>query len=96
MSWSQKVTNTSRALVLEEGVFTWKNSKRIAQSLYQSAKSSKTNYPYRSAMSMLSFYINRAGSQLSPTRKKILEKAKDELRKLNPKRYRSSKRSPKK
>lgn len=82
--WSQKVTQESRALVLEEGVFTWKNPKRIANSLMQSALKSKRRKgtPLQSAMSMLNFYINRSGKQLDKKQKAILEKAKDELRKL--------------
>ena len=82
--WSGKVTKTSVALDLDEGVFTWNNPKRIAQSLKNSAENStrrKTN-PFQSAMSMLNFYINRAGNNLKPERKKILEQAKIELRKL--------------
>jgi Protein of unknown function (DUF3175) len=82
--WSQKVTEESRALVLEEGVFTWKNPKRIAKSLQQSALQSKRRKgtPLQSAMSMLNFYINRAGKQLDPQQNEILEQAKIELRKL--------------
>ena len=70
--------------MLEEGVFTWKDPAQIARSLKKSADASKRrkSSPYRSAMSMLTFYINRAGEQLDPNQKKILEKAKDELRKL--------------
>lgn len=82
--WSQKVTEESRALVLEEGVFTWKDPAQIARSLKKSADASKRrkSSPYRSAMSMLTFYINRAGKQLDPDQRKILERAKDELRKI--------------
>ncbi len=82
--WSQEVTEHSNALDLEEGVFTWKDPRRIAQSLKESAEKSKRRKvaPFRSAMSMLTFYINRAGSQLSVTQKKRLEQAKDELRLL--------------
>lgn len=82
--WSQQVTEESDALVLEEGVFTWKDPKKIARSLQKSAERSKRrkSSPYRSAMSMLTFYINRAGGKLEPAQKKILERAKDELRKL--------------
>lgn len=82
--WSQKVTEESDALVVEEGVFTWKDPKKIAKSLQRSAESSKRrkSSPYRSAMSMLTFYINRAGGKLDPAQKKNLEQAKDELRKL--------------
>ena len=82
--WSQKVTEESRVLVLEEGVFTWKDPKKIAQSLKQSALKSKQRKgtPLQSAMSMLNFYINRAGKQLDKNQKEVLEQAKNELRKL--------------
>lgn len=82
--WSAKVTRESHALALEEGVFTWKNPKRIARSLMRSARASRQRKaePFRSAMSMLVFYINRAGSKLDPKQKAVLEQAKDELRKL--------------
>ena len=83
-NWSAKVTRDSHALDLEEGVFTWKDPRRIAESLKQSADKSKQRKaePFRSAMSMLVFYINRAGSKLDAQQKLILEQAKDELRKL--------------
>lgn len=82
--WSQKVTETSDALDLEQGVFTWKDPKKIAQSLSQSAENStrRKAEPYRSAMSMLVFYINRAGSKLDVDQKEILEQAKQELREI--------------
>ena len=82
--WSAKVTRDSHALVLEEGVFTWRDPRRIAQSLKQSADASQQRKaePFRSAMSMLVFYINRAGSNLDPEQRRILEQAKDELRRL--------------
>jgi len=82
--WSQHVTETSDALDLEEGVFTWSDPKRIAASLKRSAESSKRRKgsPLQSAMSMLNFYINRAGHTLPAKQKHILEKAKDELHKL--------------
>ena len=82
--WSQKVTKTSFALDLEEGVFTWQDHKKIAASLKQSAEESprRKASPFQSAMSMLNFYINRAGKKLDPKQKEILEQAKDELRKL--------------
>ncbi|MBE1877627.1 DUF3175 domain-containing protein [Myceligenerans pegani] len=81
--WSQRVTEGSDALDLEEGVFTWKDPARIAASLKRSAEASdrRKSSPYRSAMSMLTFYVNRAGKDLSADQKKILERAKDELRK---------------
>ena len=81
--WSSRVTKESNALDLNQGVFTWKNSKRIARSLKKSAEQShrRKSDPYRSAMSMLVFYLNRAGKNLPESRKRVLEKAKDELRK---------------
>lgn len=80
--WSQKVTTHSNALDLEEGLFTWDNSKRIAASLKTSAEQStrRKGTPFQSAMSMLNFYLNRAGKNLSENQKKILEEAKEELR----------------
>jgi Protein of unknown function (DUF3175) len=82
--WSQRVTETSDALTLEEGVFKKDSPRAIARSLKRSADRSKRRKsdPCRSAMSMLVFYINRAGKGLSKTRKAELEDAKDELRKL--------------
>jgi hypothetical protein len=82
--WSQKVTKESHSIVLEEGVFTWKDPKKIAYSLKQSALESKQRKgtPLQSAMSMLNFYINRAGENLDKDQKAILEQAKVELRKL--------------
>ena len=82
--WSQHVTETSDALDLEEGVFTWSDPKRIAASLKRSAESSKRRKgsPLQSAMSMLNFYINRAGHALPAKQKHFLKKAKDELHKL--------------
>ncbi len=82
--WSQEVTEKSSALDLEAGVFTWEDPKRIANSLKRSAEEStrRKSDPFRSAMSMLTFYINRAGKGLSKERRKRLEDAKDELRKL--------------
>ena len=69
---------------LEEGVFTWKNPAKIAASLKKSAEASTRRKapPFASAMSMLNFYINRAGKNLKPTQKEILEKSKEELRNL--------------
>ncbi|MDB5301033.1 MAG: hypothetical protein JWO87_2696 [Phycisphaerales bacterium] len=81
--WSDRVTKTSNALDLDAGVFTWDDPARIAQSLKHSAEVSnrrKTD-PFRSAMSMLNLYVNRAGRNLPPGRKKILNQAKGELRK---------------
>jgi Protein of unknown function (DUF3175) len=82
--WSRRVTQESHALVLEEGVFTLDSPRAIAASLKRSADESRQrkSEPFRSAMSMLVFYINRAGNGLSKTRKQKLEKAKDELRVL--------------
>jgi Protein of unknown function (DUF3175) len=80
--WSQEVTEHSDALDLEQGVFTLKDPKKIAASLKRSAEASmrrKTD-PFRSAMSMLVFYINRAGKNLSKEDRARLEAAKDELR----------------
>jgi hypothetical protein len=80
--WSKKVTEQSHALQLEDGVFTLKDPKEIAKSLKRSALSStqRKGTPYQSAMSMLNFYINRAGKNLSGKQKRTLEKAKEELR----------------
>ena len=80
--WSGEVTRTSRALVLEDGVFTWDDPKRIAASLKRSAEASTVRKaaPYRSALSMLVFYINRAGRNLPAGQRHILEQAKVELR----------------
>jgi hypothetical protein len=82
--WSGKVTKTSVALDLEEGVFTLKNPKDIARSLKNSAENSprRKASPFQSAMSMLNFYINRAGKNLPAERKRVLNSAKSELRKL--------------
>jgi hypothetical protein len=80
--WSGQVTKHSDALDLTSGVFTLKDPKRIAASLKRSAERSHRRKadPYRSAMSMLSFYLNRAGKNLPPARRKVLQRAKDELR----------------
>src|SRR5919109_1262975 len=82
--WSQRVTEKSNALDLEEGVFAKENPRDIARSLKRSAERSRRRKadPFRSAMSMLSFYINRAGKQLSQTKLKRLQSAKEELREL--------------
>ena len=81
--WSQRVTETSSALDLDTGVFTWRDPKRIAASLKHSAESShrRKGSPLQSAMSMLNFYINRAGGNLPAAQKRILHQAKIELRK---------------
>jgi hypothetical protein len=80
--WSGEVTRKSNALDLHRDVFTWKDPKRIARSLKRSAEASSRRKasPFRSAMSMLNFYINRAGRNLPASRKTVLEKAKQELR----------------
>jgi hypothetical protein len=82
--WSGKVTRESHALELEKGVFTKKSPRAIARSLKRSAERShaRKSAPLRSAISMLTFYINRAGSGLSATQRKTLEAAKGELRQL--------------
>jgi len=82
--WSQRVTETSNALELEQGVFSRKDPKSIARSLKRSADRSRRRKsdPFRSAMSMLTFYLNRAGKKLAKPQRQRLESAKDELRKL--------------
>jgi hypothetical protein len=81
--WSGEVTRTSNALDLDPAVFTWKSPRKIALSLKRSAETSRRRKapPFRSAMSMLTFYLNRAGRNLSPERRAVLNRAKDELRK---------------
>jgi hypothetical protein len=81
--WSHEVTEQSNALDLEAGVFTQKNPKAIAASLKRSAEASTRRRadPFRSAMSMLVFYINRAGKNLTEADRDRLERAKQELRK---------------
>lgn len=82
--WSGYVTKHSFALDLEEGVFTFDDPHKIAASLKKSAEESlrRKGTPFQSAMSMLNFYINRAGKNLKSDRRKILEQAKIELRQL--------------
>src|SRR5690348_2217009 len=82
--WSQRVTQTSYALDLDRDVFTWRDPKRIARALSRSAEKSARRKagPFQSAMSMLNFYINRAGRGLPTAQKRVLERAKIELRKL--------------
>lgn len=82
--WSQRVTEESAALALAPGVFTLAAPKEIALSLKRSAEASlaRKSSPFRSAMSMLTFFINRAGRGLRPARRAKLEKAKNELRAL--------------
>lgn len=81
--WSQDVTEHSNALDLDQGVFTLDDPAEIARSLKRSAERStrRKSSPYRSAMSMLTFYINRAGKDLPRARLRKLEAAKEELRK---------------
>ncbi len=81
--WSDRVTRESNALDLESGVFSGNDPKRIAASLKRSAERSKRrkSEPFRSALSMLIFYINRAGKKLPANRRRVLEQAKTELRK---------------
>jgi hypothetical protein len=82
--WSQRVTRESNALDLEPSVFTKDDPREIALSLKRSAEQSdrRKSDPYRSAMSMLTFYVNRAGRTLPPPRREKLEAAKNELRDL--------------
>ena len=81
--WSAKVTQESDALDLEPDIFKSRSAKGIADSLKASAEHSRRrrSSPFRSAMSMLTFYINRAGRNLPAARRRVLEDAKDELRK---------------
>jgi len=81
--WSARVTRQSDALDLDRGVFTLRDPKKIAASLKRSAQRSRRRKsdPYRSALSMLTFYINRAGKNLPAAKRKTLESAKLELRK---------------
>ncbi len=81
--WSQRVTQTSDALDLDSGVFTWSDPRRIARSLKHSAEAShrRKARPFQSAMSMLNFYLNRAGKGLPAKQKRVLTQAKSELRK---------------
>jgi Protein of unknown function (DUF3175) len=80
--WSHQVTERSDALTLDRGVFTLRDPKKIAASLKRSAERSRRRKadPFRSALSMLTFYINRAGRKLPAARKKTLMQAKEELR----------------
>lgn len=82
--WSQRVTTESNALDLESGVFTLSDPKEIAKSLRRSAERSTRRKagPFASAMSMLTFYVNRAGSGLPAAQRKRLMRAKSELRRL--------------
>ena len=82
--WSRAASERSDALDLEPSVFTKRSPRAIAASLKRSAERSRRrkSSPYRSAMSMLTFYVNRAGKKLAPSRRRTLEQAKDELRRL--------------
>ena len=82
--WSRRVTESSNALDLESQVFKKQDPKAIARSLKRSAEHSqrRKSSPYRSAMSMLTFYMNRAGKTLPKTQRTRLQHAKEELRKL--------------
>ncbi|HLH98070.1 MAG TPA: DUF3175 domain-containing protein [Xanthobacteraceae bacterium] len=82
--WSARVTRESNALDLDGGVFTLDDPKQIAASLKRSAERSRRrkSAPYRSALSMLTFYINRAGKNLPARRRKVLGEAKDELKSM--------------
>ncbi|HEX5488930.1 MAG TPA: DUF3175 domain-containing protein [Rhodanobacteraceae bacterium] len=82
--WSQRVTQSSDALTLDDGVFSLDDPRAIARSLKRSADRSRRrkSEPFRSAMSMLTFYINRAGDKLPKRQRARLEQAKDELREL--------------
>jgi hypothetical protein len=94
--WSQRVTQTSNALDLEAGVFALRDPRRIARSLKRSAELSERRKadPFRSAMSMLNFYINRAGRNLPARQRARLEAAKDELRALFGRPRRRARRHP--
>jgi hypothetical protein len=82
--WSARVMRTSNALDLEHGVFTKRSPRAVALSLKRSAERSKRrkSAPFRSAMSMLNFHINRGGKGLSASQRKVLDRAKGELRRL--------------
>jgi hypothetical protein len=80
--WSQHVTETSDAMDIADGTFASGDPVRIARTVEKDAEASKRrkSSPYRSAMSMLTFYINRAGKNLTAKQRKVLEDAKDVLR----------------
>jgi len=82
--WSHEVMENSNALDLEDSVFTWSSPRRIALSLKHSAETSTRRRagPFQSAMSMLNFHINRGGKNINANQKKVLTRAKEELRKL--------------
>lgn len=78
------MTEESNALDLEAGVFSKRSARDVALSLKRSAERSRRRKadPFRSAMSMLTFYVNRAGRRLAPERRRVLEQAKEELRRV--------------
>jgi hypothetical protein len=80
--WSRNVTEHDNALGLEPGIFATGSAQEIAASLKHSAEEKGDTDPFRSAMSMLDFYINRAGKNLSPERRSVVENAKGELRRV--------------
>lgn len=94
--WSKHVTETSDAMDLEKGVFSQRSPRATALSLKHSAEKShrRKASPFQSAMSMLNFYINRAGDHLSPTQRRTLDKAKDVLRELYDKPPAKKKKTP--
>jgi hypothetical protein len=81
--WSQDVTHNGNSLTVDRGIFTNSDPAEIARTLKESAEHSRRRRttPFRSAMSVLTFYINRAGTELDAKQRKVLEAAKDELRK---------------
>jgi hypothetical protein len=82
--WSAEVTETSDAMTLEKDIFKSDSPRQIAASVKRSAERShrRKSSPFRSAMSMLNFYINRAGKNLSASRRRVLQAAKNQLRRL--------------
>jgi hypothetical protein len=82
--WSKSVTEHSNAMDLEKDIFKSKDPKKIAASVKKSAEESKRKKagPFQSAMSMINFYENRGGKNISAAQKKVLDKSKEELRKL--------------
>src|SRR5262250_1726402 len=82
--WSREVTERSNALDLEKDVFKQRSPRAVAESLRRSAERSRRRKgtPFQSAMSMLTFYLNRAGRNLDAARRRVLDRAKDELRRL--------------
>jgi Protein of unknown function (DUF3175) len=93
--WSARVMRTSDALDLERGFFTHRSARAVARSLKRSAERSKRrkSAPFRSAMSMLNFHLNRAGRKLSARQREVLERAQDELRDLYHRRRRHARKT---